>query len=249
MHRCREGSWPPSRHFQQAGGKAPDHAPLASRPGQLRGHHVGGAARVPGLAHPIRDDSSPADVNQERPAEIELPLSGRAAAAFACLPAEACASTGAQTYESLACACIPILLPERHDVLTPKAAPRCTPLRQRGSLIALSGPWPALPDALPAGCGALSCWCQLAGGVRRSRRMIRRSWVIRAVPAAAIRLVRMPLTRVRIRPVLGGLGAGEGGELEPLAEGGGSGSVLVVPRGDSGGSVMAVVPSPVRASR
>jgi hypothetical protein len=79
--------------------------------------------------------------------------------------------------------------------------------------------------------------------------MIRRSWVIRAVRAAAIRLVRMPLIRVCIRPALGELGAVEGGELEPLAEGGGNGSVLVVPRGDSGGSVMAVFPSPVRAGR
>jgi hypothetical protein len=89
---------------------------------------------------------------------------------------------------------------------------------------------------------------QLAGGVRRSRRMIRRSWVMRAVPAAAMSPVRM-LIRVCIRPAFRGLGEGEGGELEPLAEGGGNGSVLVVPSGDTGGSVMAVLPSPVRAGR
>lgn len=70
--------------------------------------------------------------------------------------------------------------------------------------------------------------------------MIRRSWVIRAVPAAAIRLVRRPPIRVCIRPALGGLGAGEGGELEPLAEGAGNGSVLVVAGGDSGCSVITV---------
>jgi hypothetical protein len=34
--------------------------------------------------------------------------------------------------------------------------------------------------------GVVAGWRQLAGGVRRSRRMIRRSWVIRAVPAAAM---------------------------------------------------------------
>src|SRR5258708_330348 len=128
--------------------------------------------------------------------------------------------------------------------------------------------------------------------------MIRRSWVIRAVPAAAMirapamaarnsatasdrrrcaprklmltacafwmmkiittirpakaamRLVRMPLIRVCILAVLSaGAGGGAGGGLEPLAEGGGNGSVLVVPRGDTGGSVMAVLPSPVRAGR
>jgi hypothetical protein len=70
--------------------------------------------------------------------------------------------------------------------------------------------------------------------------MIRRSCVIRAVSAAAIRLVRRPLIRVCIRPALSGLGAEEGGELEPLAEGGGNGSVPVVPEGDSGCLVMAV---------
>jgi hypothetical protein len=51
----------------------------------------------------------------------------------------------------------------------------------------------------------------------------------------------MPLIRVCILPALcAGVGAAEGGGLEPLAEGGGNGSVLVVPGGATGGSVMAV---------
>ena len=82
-------------------------------------------------------------------------------------------------------------------------------------------------------------------GVRRARRMIRRSWVIRTVTAAAV--IR-PLIRVCIFPVLRAcLGAGDGGGLEPLAEGGGNGRVLVVPGGDAGGLVMVGLPSRVRA--
>jgi hypothetical protein len=80
--------------------------------------------------------------------------------------------------------------------------------------------------------------------------MILRSWVMRAVPAAAMRLVRMPLIRVCIIPVWSFcVGAGDGGGLELLAEGGGNGSVLVVPRGEAGGPVMAVLTSPARAGR
>jgi hypothetical protein len=60
--------------------------------------------------------------------------------------------------------------------------------------------------------------------------------------------VRIPLIRVCILLVLTA-GVGVGGGLEPLAEGGGNGSVLVVPRGDTGGSVMAAFPSPARAGR
>jgi hypothetical protein len=60
----------------------------------------------------------------------------------------------------------------------------------------------------------------------------------------------MPLIRVCILALLGAcVGGGDGGELEPLAEGGGNGSVLVVPSGDTGGSVMAVLLSPMRAGR
>src|SRR5258708_36398477 len=56
----------------------------------------------------------------------------------------------------------------------------------------------------------------------------------------AISPVRIPLIRVCILLVLSACaGAGEGGELEPLAEGGGNGSVLVTPRGDTGGFGMA----------
>jgi hypothetical protein len=73
--------------------------------------------------------------------------------------------------------------------------------------------------------------------------------VIRPVPAVTIRLVRIPLIRVCVRPASGELGAGECGGLEPLAEAGGNGSVLVVPAGDGGRSVMAIHPSRVRAGR
>jgi hypothetical protein len=58
----------------------------------------------------------------------------------------------------------------------------------------------------------------------------------------AISPVRMPLIRVCVRRRRGACGAGRGGGLEPLAEGGGR--VLVVACG-AAGSVMGLLPSPV----
>ena len=55
----------------------PDAAPLPCRFRQFFGHQVCGAARVPALAQVIGDDGCPANVEQERPAEVELALAGR----------------------------------------------------------------------------------------------------------------------------------------------------------------------------
>jgi hypothetical protein len=66
------GSWPPPGLFQRVGGEPADHAALTLRPGQLRSHHVGGAARVSVLAQRLRDDRGAADVDLERLAVVEL---------------------------------------------------------------------------------------------------------------------------------------------------------------------------------
>ena len=82
-----------------------------------------------------------------------------------------------------------------------------------------------------------------------------RSRVIRAVPAAAIsmapaepaiRLVRMPPILVRVGPDLVGLGADGSWADVPPADCGGR---VVVGLWGAGRSVMAVLPSPVRAGQ
>jgi len=99
------------------------------RPGQLRGHHAGGATRVPGLAQPVRDDSGPADADQERPAEIEPPLPGRTVRERPARAELRLPRPGRQS--SRACGPRRAQAPARRH--TPEAAPRCTPLHQRGS--------------------------------------------------------------------------------------------------------------------
>ena len=66
------GSWPPPGLLQRVSGEAADHAALTLRPGQLRGHHVGGAVRVSVLAQRLRDDRRAADVDLERLAVVEV---------------------------------------------------------------------------------------------------------------------------------------------------------------------------------
>jgi hypothetical protein len=55
----------------------PDAAPVPLRFRQLPGDHVCGTPRVPRLAQVLGDDGRAANVDQERPAEVELALLGR----------------------------------------------------------------------------------------------------------------------------------------------------------------------------
>ena len=71
------GLGPPSCCLQQIGSELADAAPLPPRSGQFVGHHVRGTPRVAGLPQVFGDDRGAANVDQERPAEVELRLRGR----------------------------------------------------------------------------------------------------------------------------------------------------------------------------
>src|SRR5258706_11241508 len=124
-------SAPPPCPLQLIGGEAPDAAPVPLRFRQFLRHHLCGTRRVPGLAQVLGDDGRAANVDQERPAEVELPLVGwpdrkrLAEAELGILTRVAGLRMAGQILVSPALSCVVSSAPARRARLAARVRPRC----------------------------------------------------------------------------------------------------------------------------